>query len=497
MLKRLGKALSHSLWRYVQLPFAVRVFALYFIFVGLSGYFMLTLVVDEIKPVVRQSSEENLFDTAQFMAALVAADFKPKASPALPLPLQRQLSTFGMHELNASIWGVPKSANPHRIYITDQQGMVVFDSKGQALGHDYSRWNDVYLTLRGQYGARSSKADPNDEQSSVMHVAAPIIQNQQIVGVLTIAKPNRLSEPFITRSQQYLTTRGIALMAFGLLIGALLAWRLQRGLNRLNLYAEQLSQGERIGPPKFRVFFEFATLAAALDRMRQKLAGRAYAEQYVQTLTHELKSPLTAIQAAAELLQSPLEAADQQRFSANILQQSQRVHHLIERLLQLSALEQQSYLTSTAKIDLSQVCQAVIDSRSGRINQQQCLFRQQLVPITIQGDAMLLEQALGHLFDNALDFAPREAELKLTLTQQPELIVLQLTNQGPHIPDYALERLTERFYSLPRPGKQQKSTGLGLNFVAEVSKLHQAEFQIINTELAGKSAVQATLIFHS
>lgn len=496
MLKHIGQALNRSLWRYVQLPFAVRVFALYFIFVGFSGYFMLTLVVDEIKPVVRQSSEENLFDTAQFMAALVAHEFQPKASPALPLQLQRQLSTFGMHELKASIWGVPKSANSHRIYITDQQGIVVFDSKGQALGHDYSRWNDVYLTLRGQYGARSSKADPNDEQSSVMHVAAPIIQNQQIVGVLTIAKPNRLSEPFITRSQQYLTTRGLALMALGLLLGALLAWRLQRGLNRLNLYAEQLSQGERIGPPKFRVFFEFATLAAALDRMRQKLAGRAYAEQYVQTLTHELKSPLTAIQAAAELLQNPLEASDQQRFSANILQQSQRVHQLIERLLQLSALEQQSYLTSTREVDLSHLCQTVIESRSGRMDQQQCILKQHLEPLVIQGDAMLLEQALGHLLDNALDFAHRGAEFSLTLTQQPAAIVLQLTNQGPHIPDYALARLTERFYSLPRPGKQQKSTGLGLNFVAEVSKLHQAEFQIANTELGGQTAVRASLIFH-
>jgi hypothetical protein len=52
---------------------------------------------------------------------------------------------------------------------------------------------------------------------------------------------------------------------------------------------------------------------------------------------------------------------------------------------------------------------------------------------------------------------------------------VSLYNQGPSIPDYALERLSERFYSLPRPGSGRKSTGLGLNFVAEVAALHGGE----------------------
>ncbi len=487
------KWLVDPLWRWFKLPFALRVFALYFVFVGFSSYFMLNLVVEEVKPSVRQSTEEVLFDTAQLLANLVAPAFSAGAPVQLSAELQQLLASYGKHQTQASIWGINKSSSTHRIYLTDRQGIVIYDSVGSAVGQDYSRWNDVYLTLRGQYGARSSRANPEDENSTVMHVAAAIRQQQQIVGVLTIAKPNYLMQPFIERTQSYLTERGLLLMTLGLAIGALLAWRLQRGLNRLELYAEQLSAGERVNAPKFRMFFEFSKLAKALDRMRHALAGRAYAEQYVQTLTHELKSPLTAIQAAAELLQQPLAEHDRHRFAGNILQQSSRLHQLIEKLLQLSILEQQQQLTAPSTVSLPQICQQALDGRIGRIDQQQWQLQFDAQPLHIQGDAILLEQAVGHLLDNALDFAPKSAKVTLQVHKTADSIRISLCNQGPHIPDYALQRLTERFYSLARPGKTAKSTGLGLNFVAEVIELHQGKLTIENTELAGEPAVLVSL----
>lgn len=493
---------QHQLWRWFQLPFALRVFALYFIFVGLSGFFMLDLVVKEIKPGVRQSSEEVLFDTAQLLAQLVAphlAEHHPQStgqtgSQALPRQLQQVLANYGKHRVQAQIWGVEKTSIPHRIYITDAAGIVIYDSANQDLGKDYSRWNDVYLTLKGQYGARSSKTDLNDENSTVMHVAAAVRHQDQIIGALTIAKPNHSMQPFIDRTQAYLTQRGLLLMLLGLGVGALLAWRLQQGLNRLETYANQLSAGERVGPPKFRMFFEFANLARALDKMRQTLAGRAYAERYVQTLTHELKSPLTAIQAASELLQQSLPDQDRLRFARNIQQQSERLHQLIEQLLQLSELEQRQHLAVTAPLDLSKLCQQVLTQRQGRIDQQQWQLQLDLTSVTLAGDGLLLQQAVGHLLDNALDFAPVGSKVCLSLQQEQQQAVLTLFNQGPAIPDYALPRLTERFYSLPRPGKHQKSTGLGLNFVAEVVKLHQGELLIHNQQQHGVAGVEVRLV---
>ncbi|MFP3373377.1 two-component system sensor histidine kinase CreC, partial [Pseudomonas sp. SIMBA_068] len=88
-----------------------------------------------------------------------------------------------------------------RIYITDAAGIVVVDSWQQDIGKDFSQWNDVYLTLRGEYGARSTATAQDDPLSTVMHVAAPIIDNGNIIGSVTVAKPNRSVQPFINMSK--------------------------------------------------------------------------------------------------------------------------------------------------------------------------------------------------------------------------------------------------------------------------------------------------------
>jgi len=104
------------------------------------------------------------------------------------------------------------------------------------------------------------------------------------------------------------------------------------------------------------------------------------------------------------------------------------------------------------------------------------------VPAGLQvlGERFLLRQALSNLLDNALDFTPPGGVLRWSARGEGEQLWVCLFNSGPEIPDYALPRLTERFYSLPRPNTGRKSTGLGLNFVEEVMKLHGGTLQIGN-----------------
>jgi two-component system sensor histidine kinase CreC len=99
-----------------------------------------------------------------------------------------------------------------------------------------------------------------------------------------------------------------------------------------------------------------------------------------------------------------------------------------------------------------------------------------------RGEAFLLRQALANLLDNALDFTPPAGLIRFSAQVQGEQLELLLFNQGEAIPDYALARLCERFYSLPRPDSGRKSTGLGLNFVQEVVQLHGGELQVGNVE---------------
>ena len=111
-------------------------------------------------------------DTANLLAEILRQDVKNGTLAQSDLP--EMLEDYGKRVPQADIWGLRKEAVNHRIYVTDASGKVLLDSAGVAVGQDYSRWNDVYLTLRGQYGARSSREDPDDPDSSVMYVAAPI-----------------------------------------------------------------------------------------------------------------------------------------------------------------------------------------------------------------------------------------------------------------------------------------------------------------------------------
>src|SRR5690606_10544069 len=142
---------------------------------------------------------------------------------------------------------------------------------------------------------------PNDPDSSVMYVAAPIMDGERVIGVVSVAKPNRTLQPYIERSQARLGWLGAGLIGLGLLVGGLLSWWLSAALRRLTRYAQAASEGRRAELPSLHGG-ELGQLAEALERMRTELEGKAYVERYVHTLTHELKSPLAAIRGASELL---------------------------------------------------------------------------------------------------------------------------------------------------------------------------------------------------
>ncbi|ERI51114.1 hypothetical protein N878_23780, partial [Pseudomonas sp. EGD-AK9] len=223
------------------MPLGVRIFLVYFLFVGLAGWFVLSTVMDEIRPGVRQSTEETLVDTANLLAEILRDEVKAGSLQHSRLP--GALEAYGRRQPGANIWGVSKAQVNHRIYVTDARGIVLLDSSGQAVGQDYSRWNDVLLTLRGEYGARSTREDPSDPDSSVMYVAAPIKDGERIIGVVSVAKPNRSLQPYIERSQTRLGWLGAGLIGLGLLIGAALSWWLGAALGKLTRYAQAVSEG--------------------------------------------------------------------------------------------------------------------------------------------------------------------------------------------------------------------------------------------------------------
>lgn len=466
-----------------QMSLSLRLFLTGAALVALAGWFALYQVLDEIKPAVRQTTEETLVDTANLLAEMVAADMK--AGTLAQGDLARVLAAYGQRHPGAEIWGLRKDSVTHRIYMTDASGVVLLDSAGQDVGRDYSRWRDVYRTLRGQYGARSTEAVPGDERSTVMHVAAPVRDGERIIGVVTVAKPNYSVQPFIARAERRLVLLAGAYILAGLALGGVISWWLGRSIRRLTRFADAVTAGERPAVPALPGN-ELTQLAGALDTMRTRLEGKAYVERYVQTLTHELKSPLAAIHGAAELLRQEMAPEQRERFLHNIDAETLRLKHMSDRLLHLAQVEQRHGLEEPAAIALQPLVQELLAEFAPRLEVEQVSARNLVAAgVVVRGERFLLRQALANLIDNAIDFTPAGRGLRIESTAAAAstaapTLAIAVCNEGAPIPDYALPRVTERFYSLARPDTGRKSTGLGLNFVQEVAQLHGGLFRIAN-----------------
>ena len=203
----------------------------YFLIVGLAAWFVLNVFSQEVKPGVREAMEDTLVDTANLLAEQAARDFK--AGKIKDGVLAQSLRTYKSRPVDAAIRGINKRTLEYRVYITDARGIVLYSTEPEQIGQDFSNWRDVYLTLHRQYGARTSRDDPKDEQSSVMHVAAPILDGKRLVGVLTVAKPNATMQPFIARSEALIRRNGFLLLSFAVFIGMFFTWRLTRAIGRL------------------------------------------------------------------------------------------------------------------------------------------------------------------------------------------------------------------------------------------------------------------------
>ena len=473
----------------LRINISLKIFLGYFLLVGLAAWFVLTIFVDEVKPGVRQAMEDALVDTANVLAELAKDDVRTGAIQTGHF--SKSLLQYHQRATKADIWGVKKYGGDYRVYITNASGIVIFDSANLALGQDYSKWNDVYLTLQGKYGVRSSAEIAGDKNSdTIMYIAAPIKDGDDIIGSLTVAKPNRTLLPFIERSQQKIIRWGALLFILSLAIGALFTWRFTTKINQLREYAMRISKGEKaIAPTSSND--ELSELAIAMQTMRSELDGKQYIQDSVQHLTHELKSPITAIQGSLELISPDMPAETQTQFINQIKTQTNRVQTIIQNMLGLAALEHQEQLQHQTDIHLNDLVQVQIDHLNSKATKENIHFNVAPSPPThIKGETFLLGQAIYNLLENALDFSPANSEIMVQLSSNQSDFKLTIRDAGPGIPDYAMDKIFDKFYSLPRPNSDSKSTGLGLNFVQEVAKLHNGDIALINHANGG---VEATL----
>jgi len=476
----------------------LRIWFAFAIVLLVASYFTLNALQNQIKPSMRQVVEETLADNANIIATLIAPDVENRK---VQTPEFNQKINEILHrKLGAKIWSQQKDTVSEQLYITDAKGIVLYDSQGVGTGQDYSHWNDVYLTLHGRYGVRSTRSDPNDSSTSTMYVAAPILADGKLIGVLSLAKPGVSVQSYIDIARREMMIRALWIVLLTLIVSGLVAWWLRHGIEQVRRYALRLTshhisdeQGDMQKPLHFWAARELNDLTQTIDQMHEALAGKAYVENYVHTLTHELKSPLTAISASAELLQDDLPPQDRLRFAQNIQEQTQHLQNLIERLLLLAKLEKQQdhhgQKLEKVTIDVVRNMNQLLQERSAVLKTRHLHIDMNIpAEVTVQAEPFWFNQALGNILDNAIDFTTQGGSVTINYVplaidqERKNSIMIQIENEGEAIPDYALPQIFDRYFSLPRPESGRKSTGIGLTLVREVMALHQGQVQVENVE---------------
>ncbi len=454
----------------------IRLLISLFLLIAGCGYYLISWIVDELRPRYLEAVEESLVDEAEILAAILSES----SSDTLNITLFKNAwNRLRERHLNAKIYNMHKTLVDLQVYITDSTGRVLYHSDSSAaIGADYSKWRDVILTLKSQYGARATRVEPQDPRTTSLFVAAPIIKHEKIIGVLTVCKPTASINTFIETARPKMIGAGIlALGTLLLLTGAVSLW-LTQPLRKLTLYAKSVRDGKRQNLPRLGKG-EIAEFGLAFEEMREALEGKRSVEHYVQTLTHEIKSPLAGILGASELLQEELPNEEKQKFLQNIKSESHRIQEIVEKLLSLSALEAQKSLNDPKPINLSDLLINIIDSMLAQAENYKVKFSLQINErITVLGEEFWLRMAIVNLLQNALEFSPENSEITVTLKEIEYAAKLSIVDQGPGIPNFAKEKIFDRFFSLEHLRSRKKGSGLGLPMVREIALLHNGSVDV-------------------
>jgi len=452
----------------------------------LGGWLLVRSALNEVKPRYLESMEESLVDASRLLAALI--ETRLDTAPLDPAPLRAAFAAARRTDFAAQVYSLRKTQIDLRVYVTDAAGRVVFDSDdGRDEGVDYSRWLDVSRTLRGQYGARATQAVPGDSESLVLYFAAPVRRGSEIVGVLSLGKPTRSINTLVAAAQRRIALGALA-GGLALLVALLVAANWVIGpLERLTAYARAVRDGKPAPLPALpgRTLRELGT---AFAEMRESLEGKKHLERTTQALAHGIKAPLAAVRGAAELLGEDLPPEERRRFVGNLRAESGRIEQIVERLLRLSALEARGVLQTPERIDVAPLLAEIVDGFRSAGAAAGVELTVVSAAGTVRGERPLLREAVANLVQNALEFTPRGGRVTLGSSPVGGCVEIAVEDTGPGVPEYALPRVFERFYSLERPATGRKSTGLGLALVREIAHLHRGEATLGNRPEGGARA---------
>lgn len=425
------------------------IFGVYVTACAIGFAVLMWFMLAEVRPRYVSAVQANLRDAAHSIA--------------------RALNGHSEAQAIAALAGQPS----YQVRLVTADGRVLFASREAGSVADGS----ASINYASQVGGRLLDGEPPEEFE--VSTAAPFQLADGRTAQLVLSRSFRSVNSVIWAERKKLAGISLVIAAVMVVAGWWIAAKLTESLERLTRHAQAVRDGKPSQPPVSQAR-EIAELGKAFEEMRDALEGRQHAERYTQALAHEVKAPLAAIRGAAELMDESMPEEQRRRFLGNIRSESARIEKIVERLLELSSLEARKTLGQTETINVADLMNEAAGVLGPACAASRVTLTVQAAGATLRGERVLLREALVNLLQNALDFSLTGGAIVFRSIEENGRLVFSVEDGGPGVPDYALTRVFERFYSLPRPDTGRKSTGLGLALVREIAHLHGGDAALEN-----------------
>ena len=220
-----------------------------------------------------------------------------------------------------------------------------------------------------------------------------------------------------------------------------------------------------------------------LRNLRREYQLGKLKNDFISSMSHELRSPITTIGIALEALSRDDYPPEQTKEFLKISKlELERLNLLVDRVLRLSMFEEREPNIYLESVDMSQVVQQVLDAvklRTEKISADISLRLTTDASWMVHGDRLHLTSVVFNLIDNALKYVKGTPQIKITLSAKDQKVILQVADNGIGIPAEFQEKIFEKFFRIPAEmGVKANGHGLGLSYVAKVIQQHGGTIRV-------------------
>jgi two-component system sensor histidine kinase GlrK len=290
--------------------------------------------------------------------------------------------------------------------------------------------------------------------------------------------------------QRTLVMQAVALVPAALLLTGLFAVLITRPINQIDDAIRRLGDGKFSKRAIVTGPRDLEHLGERLNWLRHRLLElEQEKKKFLQHISHELKTPLTAIREGAELMGEQVVGGlnSQQQEIAEILQENSiQLQKLIEDLLNFSMVKSRTSTLFHEQVNMQALVEDVLNNYKVAVLSRKLCLRQSLQPVIVYGDREKLHTLVDNLVSNAVKYSPDGAVLQVRVFRRENHCIIEVADSGPGIPASERERVFDAFFQgVPADKSHVRGTGLGLSIAREYAQAHGGNIAVVKSDTAG------------